>query len=458
MKKIITMLATGILTFAANAQKNDTTIYNYGLGFEQGKVDASKFTKVKANIGGDFVLRFQSLKSHADSAMVPLGGNINFPSANLNVNVDMAPGIMVNLTTYLASRHHQNTYVEGGYILIDQLPFLKSKVADDIMKYATIKVGMMEINYGDAHFRRSDNARTLNNAFVGNYILDGFAISPALELYFRHKGILVMGGLTNCVTNPNTGGYIAAGTSKYTAPSTKYPASYTAYNLNKILGYYFKLSYDKQINKDIRIRPSISGFICNFTPAGALYNSDRAGSPYNEVMNKKSLGLSSYDATANVTNGYFGTGNYSKDNSYMFNLFAQFYGFEIFGTYEQAKGNTGLSQTFNVVPYTIINNSLEGLYYFGKHRQFDVGVRYTAVRKSAIPAYGTFDDVKGTYAVPAIAAMQTGRLQATLGWRLTNNIMTKIEYCKQTYSNFLTYGTGATPFFEGVIAEAAISF
>jgi hypothetical protein len=54
--------------------------------------------------------------------------------------------------------------------------------------------------------------------------------------------------------------------------------------------------------------------------------------------------------------------------------------------------------------------------------------------------------------------MTTARLQTVLGWKLTDNIVTKIEYCKQTYSNFIIYGTSSTPFFEGIMVEAAISF
>lgn len=461
MKKIILSLAVCLTATTMFGQKNDTAKYNLGKGFESPKIDVSNFTKIKVDVGGDFALHFQSLKSHADSAMVPLGGNIYLPAANLNLNADLAPGIKVNLTTYLASRHHTNTYVQGGYLLMDQLPFLNSNLADNIMKSVTIKVGMMELNYGDAHFRRSDNARVLNNPFVGNYILDGFAISPAAEFYFRPqgsaKGFLLMGGLTNCVTNPNLGGYYAGGTSNYTYPPTTYPKTYKPFNLDQMLGYYFKATYDKEFNENLRIRPAISGFICNNSPGGALYNSDRAGSPYEEVMNKKSLGSSSYDAASNVANGYFGPGNYSKIQSFMGNLFAQVYNFEIFGTYEIAKGNTGLATTYNVVPFTFQNTSIEGLYYFGKHRQFDIGARFTSVHKNAVEGFG-FNTITNKFAIAPVGAMQTERIQAVLGWKLTDNIVTKIEYCKQTYSNFITYGTNGTPFFEGMMIEAAISF
>jgi hypothetical protein len=40
-----------------------------------------------------------------------------------------------------------------------------------LFEIVTVKVGHMEINYGDAHFRRSDNGNALYNPFVGNYIM-----------------------------------------------------------------------------------------------------------------------------------------------------------------------------------------------------------------------------------------------------------------------------------------------
>ena len=473
MKKSLSFLAMCIFAFATFAQKSDTSIYNYGMGFEQEKIDPSVFKKVDVNLGGDFEIRYQSLKSHANSvSMTPLGDNINFPASNLVLNTNLAPGIKVNMSVYLASRHHSNTYVEGGYILIDQLPFLNCKLADKIMKYVTIKVGMMEMNYGDAHFRRSDNARTLDNPFIGNYILDGFAIPPAMEIYFRNNGLLVMGGLTEVITNPGLGQAFAAVKSADTIAAPSYVATYTPWSLGKELQYYFKVSYDKKINKNIRIRPTFSGYICPTSYGGTLYNSDRGGSPYEGVMNSTALG---YDVTTTVANGYFGPNNYAKDNSFMGNLFARIYGFEFFGTYEIAKGNeipktigvgknpiTGngslLPLPVNTLPFTINNASVEGLYYFGTHKQFDIGVRYTTVSKNAQSnVQGT--DYKGTvYTIPGYALkMSTNRLQIAAGWRLTNNIMTKIEYVKQTYSNFAQYGTG-TPFFEGFMVEAAISF
>ncbi|MCH5690130.1 hypothetical protein LWM68_41425 [Niabella sp. W65] len=90
------------------------------------------------------------------------------------MDIQLYDGIKLNLTTYLASRHHNEAWVKGGYIQFDKLPF-KGKAWDELMKYATVKMGHMEINYGDQHFRRSDGGNTIHNPFIENYIMDAFA-------------------------------------------------------------------------------------------------------------------------------------------------------------------------------------------------------------------------------------------------------------------------------------------
>ena len=56
------------------------------------------------------------------------------------------------------------------------------------MKYATIKIGQMENNDGDAHFRRSDNGNSLVNPFVGNNIMDAFITEMGMEVYYNRGG------------------------------------------------------------------------------------------------------------------------------------------------------------------------------------------------------------------------------------------------------------------------------
>ena len=61
--------------------------------------------------------------------------------------------------------------MKDGYIQIDASP-IKVPALETVMKYTTLKVGHFEVNYGDAHFRRSDNGNGLYNPFVGNLLMD----------------------------------------------------------------------------------------------------------------------------------------------------------------------------------------------------------------------------------------------------------------------------------------------
>ena len=54
-----------------------------------------------------------------------------------------------------------------------------------LFEIATVRVGHIEINYGDAHFRRSDNGNAIYNPFVGNYIMDAFTTEIGGEVYLK---------------------------------------------------------------------------------------------------------------------------------------------------------------------------------------------------------------------------------------------------------------------------------
>ena len=68
-----------------------------------------------------------------------------------------------------------------------------SAAAEQPDEIATIRVGHFEINYGDAHFRRSDNGNAMFNPFVGNYLMDAFTTEIGGEVYLRSKGVMLMG-------------------------------------------------------------------------------------------------------------------------------------------------------------------------------------------------------------------------------------------------------------------------
>jgi hypothetical protein len=393
----------------------------YGQQFEWKKDSAVSVDK-KVKVGGDFAIQYQSLSQKADSALIPLGNNINLPTANLNLDAQLAPGISVNLVTYLSSRHHNEAWVKGGYLLMDRLPFIKSDFVNNIMDYLTIKVGVMELNYGDAHFRRSDNGNVINNPFVGNYVMDAFTTAPAMEFLVRAKGVIAMAALSTGNLKPALTGYSA---------STK---KYTAYNAADELAFYWKTGYEnKFLNNDLTLRATISGFNSPKTHGSTLYGGDRTGSRYYLVMNRETFTAASVDITSGHLSGNWSPGTLTKDNSLMLNLFGKYKGAEIFGTYEKVTG----TNTSNI-SIGMDQIALEGLYRFGSSENFFTGVRYNKV-----------EDTKST--------MEVKRMQAIAGWYMLKSVIIKVEYVKQDYTDFIS-SYGAKGSFNGVMVESAISF
>ncbi len=436
MKKLFFLNLLAI-TMAVSGQQYELP----GQQFEQSKLNSDNFTKLKVNIGADFALQYQSLEnvgSHivslngvpTQTGFMPIGSGVNLPAANMTFNADIAPGMQVVLTTYLASRHHNDTWVKDGYLLIDNLPFIKSDLLSEIMKYVTIKAGDMEINYGDAHLRRSDNGNVIRNAFTENYIMEAFMTAPAAEVMFRNNGWIGMLGVTGGSMDPSLVGF------KNNA--------FVPYNMGQHLAVYGKFGFDKQLNKDFRLRFTVSPYLAAKNPqGGSLYNSDRAGARYysilvpaqivtgtapNQVLAMNSTGT---DITTNQSLGHWGPGSTYQDNSLMLNLFAKYKRAELFSTFETAHG----TNVMNGPTFTYNQFAVEGLYHLGDREQYYLGARYDEVTNQL--------------------SQSVNRIQVAAGWYLTKNIVLKAEYVNQKY-NVPTYTANAG--FKGVMVESGISF
>jgi hypothetical protein len=172
-------LAMISLPVVASAQSSNTTLQHFrpydkaGLHiFEAPRTD-QPYTGFEIFWGASFTQQFQAL-SHENSAgasddarqLIELGSGFNLATANLHLGAQLADGIHVNLTTYLSSRHHPEAWVKGGYVQIDKSP-LDVEALHTLMEYLTVKVGHYEINYGDAHFRRSDNGNAITTPSWG---------------------------------------------------------------------------------------------------------------------------------------------------------------------------------------------------------------------------------------------------------------------------------------------------
>ena len=380
--------------------------------FEAPKDSVSTFDGINVRIGGQSTLQFQAL-DHENSGAVPLkdiGYNFNLATANLDLDVALAKGVRMHLRTYLSSRHHPEPYVKGGYIQIDNLDFVSEGFMSGFMKYATLKIGHMENNYGDAHFRRSDNAQAIYNPFVGNLIMDAFTTEVGAELYYRRNGFIGMVGFTNgklnqAVDNPDTGG-----------------ASFLA-----------KLGYDKQFNDDLRFRLTGSLYNTGAVRTSYLYSADRAGSRYYLVLENEEA-----NATSNFRSGRYNPNLRNKITAVMINPFVKYRGLEFFGTYESATGRA------NSEPEDRTATQLAGelIYRFGQNEKFYVGTRYNKVDSEE--ANG--DDIEIT------------RFNLSAGWFLTKNILAKFEYVSQKHDGYNANSIFNDGKFDGLMIETVISF
>lgn len=381
--------------------------------FESPKDTVSTFDGVKVRVGGASTLQYQALdheNATGAEALIPIGNNFNLATANLDLDVALAKGVRMHLRTYLSSRHHPEPYVKGGYFQIDNLDFIKEGLLAETMKYVTINIGHMENNYGDAHFRRSDNAQAIYNPFVGNYIMDAFTTEVGAEVYFRKNGFISMIGATNGKLNQGAN-----------APSATSPSVMA------------KLGYDKQLNTDLRFR--ITGSIYNSAHSARtyLYGGDRAGSRYYFVMEPTTATSSAQYSSGLVTPGFT-----NKLTAIMVNPFVKYKGFEFFGLFETVSGRT-FAET-DRRNFTQLGADL--LYRFGKDENLYVAGRYNSVSGE----------------LNATQDIDVQRVSLGAGWFMTKNILAKVEYVNQTYDGYAPGSRFDGGKFSGFIAEAVISF
>lgn len=398
--------------------------------FDAPKDTSAIFDKLKVQFGAGFTQSFQALKhKNAAGGLYKMTPGFNTANANLFMDVQLADGIRLNLTSYLSSRHHNETWVKGGYIQFDKLPF-KGTIWKDIMSITTIKIGHMEINYGDQHFRRSDGGQTIYNPFIENYILDGFTTEIGGEVLVRKNGLFGMVAVSNGMIKGNIDSLIAT-------PEDA--------NIHKSPALYFKGGFDKQLTNDLRFRIVASYYTNKSSGGQTLYGGDRTGSNYFMVMEK--VGAT---AAANAFSGRFNPSFTKKVNALQFNAFIKLKGFELFGTYETAKGRS----KFETTERNVEQLAVDGIYRFGKTEDFFIGARYNVVT-------ATLANVEAIGTAPAIVYtkdIKVDRIAFAAGWFMTRNILLKGEYVKQQYKNMpvADYRNGGK--FNGYVVQAVVGF
>ncbi len=390
--------------------------------FEPPKEEGVPYNGFALSWGGGFTQQFQALH-HSNNAtpvlvgtppvnqnqLKRIGAGFNNASANMYMDAQLAQGIRVEMTTYLSSRRHNETWVKDGYLLIDGSPW-ENATLDKLMKYLTLRVGHFEVNYGDAHFRSTDNGNAMVNPFVGNLIMNAFTTEIGAEAYLRANGYMAMVGAT--------GGEIRGTVAN---PQDRAPT------------YLGKLGFDQQVNEKLRVRLTGSIYTTAKSVNNTLYTGSRPGSRYYDVLVNTTATVSSQATTGDVQPGLN-----SKVQALVLNPFVKFGALEIFGNLEQAKGRTAAETADR--KWTQVAG--EALYRFAWDDLY-VAARY--------------NQVKGRFAGFA-NDVTVNRLQLGGGWFMTPGILMKAEYVKQEHKDYPLTNILRDGQFEGMMIEGVVAF
>ena len=389
--------------------------------FETTKDPGVEFKGFRLDFGAAFTSQVQNL-SHRNTAapnvvnginanqLQNIGFGFNNSTANAVLHAQLAPGIRVQLTSYLSARHHNETWVKDGYIQMDKSP-INWAPAKMLFEIVTVKVGHMEINYGDAHFRRSDNGNAIYNPFVGNYILDAFTTEIGGEVYLKLNGLIAMGSVT-------------AGELRGTVltPEQRGPS---------LIG---KLGFDRQLNPNLRVRLTGSMYKADKAMSNTLYGGDRAGSRYYWVMENTAA-----TESANYTSGAINPGFKNQVTALQLNPFVKFRGLEVFGVLEQATGKASAE----VSERRFRQHAVDVVYRFFPDEQLFVGARYNKVG-------GDLAGITGNAGAK--------RVQLAGGWFITPALLAKVEYVKQEYYGFPVSNIRNGGRFNGLMLEGVVGF
>ena len=300
--------------------------------------------------------------------------------------------------------------MKDGYFLIDDSPIDYAPL-NNIMKYVTLRVGHFEINYGDAHFRRTDGGNAMYNPLVGNYILDAFTTEIGAEAYVRKSGFMAMAGIT--------GGEIR-GTIRN--PDKRAPS------------YLAKLGFDKQLTDAFRARLTGSLYTTKKSASNTLYSGDRAGSRYFDVVENTVS-----TEKDNAWSGAIRPGFASKITAMQLNPFVKIGGLEFFGVAEQAKGRAATETT-----------DREWNQYVGE-------VTYRFLADERVFVAGRYNTAKGELA-GITNKVSVDRYNVGGGWFVTPNVMAKLEWVNQKYNDFPTADIRSGGKFKGFLVEGVVAF
>ena len=359
------------------------------------------------------------------NSVVPgaLEPGIQTPFGQLIVLADLGGAIEVYMDVFIASRPHQEELqADEGFMLFRHL----SGPLAPIFDYVHVKAGGFEMDFGDAHYRRSNNSDVQRNPLIGNYVIDPREVDIGAE-FFSPPGSLPINWLFG----------VGIGNRE-------------DFQAHRGWQFHGKLWVDTYSG----FRPSVSIFRVNnagnptgFPNTGSksnLFSSNRAGGPYAAVLNNG-------NAPGQIT-----PGNGQDVTALQADLTWCREAWEVYGHcgwYQDADMN-------GIAPGT---PNQSWLYYAGEGVYRFTPRMYAAARYSGATALHLVSSLDNTQDVKSSGVVH--RFQIGGGYWLHDMILAKLEYVYQFYDGFTPNGSQVSgvdvwrnPTFNGVLMEISFTF
>lgn len=341
---------------------------------------------------------------------------------NVTLDAKLFDGGRAHVGMFISSKHHTEMYGYQGYFQMTKLPVWMDlgSFNDFYAEHLEAKAGQMTLNFGDGFLYRSVNGDVYNNELVGNPLASPALTTLGMEAT-AHAGMLhLMAGFSNGTTSGTVdeGKGIALHGKAWLTP----------------LGDLARLSFSYY---QVDHSANGTGYPNGGTKSYLFAGGDRAGSRY-DIWDGPDGGQIFFGKEQDVKTFQF-DGRLNLNPILIYGAAGWYKDADCNGTINgQDDGNPEDRWTHYMV--TAKYNVTDWLY---------VASRYSTVRASKIHG----DDSSG----------KVNRIQVGGGFKLYDGVLIKLEYAKQTASDFATGVTnngvdlGLNPEFSGFSIETAVS-
>ncbi len=379
-----------------------------------GRVQAIVQDNVKDTVGADGISS-RRLRSGFQTAY----GNMSF-LADFNKQMELYFDI------FLADKPHQDRLQgDEGYMLIRELPGPVGDIplVKMVFEKINVKAGQFETDFGDSHYRRSNNAAVQRNALVGNPIIDPRATEVGMEIYTDEGALpFPVGAMAGFGSGTDTGDFkkghqYSLRGKLWGNPMEKLRTSASVYQVDH------------------------SGNSSSFTN---LFRANRSGGTFAGLFDD---GTSPGDITP-------GQGK---------RVFASQFDATWEGNPVELYGNIGWFQDTDTNGITVGTPTESWLYYTGEAIYRFTPRLYAAARYSGASAGQLVSSASNTGSVQSDGMAH--RIEVGGGYWLAKTLLLKAEYVYQIYKGFSSSGSQVSgvdawrdPSFNGVITEVSFSF